>query len=253
MTRTSVVLALALALACAGEPPLGPPDGVVVYGTISPPGLVSWSEYERYVDRRHLEHNGFPPERASWREAAVYPDESVRLWALRALAEEPEPADLPVFRASLDDEDARVRLTAAGALLTQGSDEGRALLLSTVSADETTTDALLATQWLGRAGDPRGLPHIDRALASEESSLRYAAMDALFHLAQGGGAGQELWARYEVALHHPDDTLVSMAVAQLDELRDPASKPILEAWLPTGRAPLEVERMRALVDALYEP
>lgn len=232
----------ALALACRSTPspavepappadrtpqPLPDQQGPVI-GVAEPLTRTPYSEWERVEHRGLLAANGVAADRAAWRTAAQNPSPSLRAAACALLAETPAPDDRATLTAAAGDGDPTVRAWAALGLARLGEHAQRAALRAL--ADQTpdgNTGALVAAGALARLGDASALPTI--AAAFEDDAARAYAVKWLFDFARLPGA--DVWPLYARALRDPSEATRGVALAQLGELRDPRSVPVLEAFV----------------------
>lgn len=244
--RTELVhaTALALLLGCGGAAaPTGPTmtDPVITSGHEVPPST-PYSQWEHHEHLGFLKSNGVAATREAWRAAAGAPDASIRAAACALLSEAPGPEDAAALRGASSDRDGAVRAWAALGLIRLGDrarlDELRGLAAGELTPMEPAT--LIAAGLLARLGEPAAEPVLTAAM--QEGELRLSATRWLFDLARTNREAP--WPLFAVALSDASAVVRALALAQLDELRDPRSRPALEELAAHGPGD-ESERARA--------
>lgn len=174
-------------------------------------------------------------------EAALYEalssvDPMIRSGALRALAAHNSRAMGEVVAFALADEDPTVQ--AAAAELLGGCDEGRELLISSLSASDPRVRraaTLAVAQWSD------GVPRVRALLADPESSVVLAALEAL---------GERVSVDELVALtRHQDADVVAQALATLRSIDGSRAAIVADELLSHPVWSVRLEAVRALVHA----
>lgn len=236
-------------LGCGGAKPAAASiDPMISSGHEPPPGT-PYSRREHYEHQGLLLDNGFAADRASWRKAVAAPAPSVRAAACALLSEAPVPEDRPALEPAASDPDAVVRAWAALALARLGESRAREVLLELARGQASALEPapLVAAAALLRLGDRAGAPTLERAMESDE--LLLGATRRLLDLARIDAAlAVPLYAR---ALRAAAHDVRSLALSQLEELRLPASRPLLNELLADPTAiPAERERAQQLLATL---
>lgn len=244
----AVPLGAAAAGCGGGKPPAATADPIISSGH-EPPTGTSYSQREHYEHQGLLLGNGFTAARASWRAAVAAPAPSVRAAACALLAEAPAPEDRAALEPATSDPDAVVRAWAALAMARLGEPRAREILLELASAQASALEPapLVAAAALLRLGDRAGAATLENAMGSDE--LLLAATRRLIDLARvDAERAVPLYAR---ALRAAAHDVRSLALSQLEELRPPAARPLLEELLADPTAiPAERERAQQLLAAL---
>ncbi len=200
-----------------------------------------------YSQREHYEHvallarNGVPQDRAALRRAAAAGDAALRAAACAVLAEAPVVADRLALEAAFSDAPALAKAWAALGLARLGDPKAVSSLAALAAAPATDTDhsPLVAAAALARLGDATGVPVLAAAMANDD--LRLDASRRLLEISRVDATGA--LPLFERALRDDSAAVRSLALSQLEELRAPAARPMLEAFV--RGTPDEGERERA--------
>jgi len=144
----------------------------------------------------------------------THPNPEVRLAALRAMGAIDDDPDVVVLMSDLlEDRDARIAFTAAGALLARESRKGVELLTRTL-LEGSEEDRLQAVALFTSHGAKEDLPALGKALDDESPRVRAAAVEAVLKHGQADGL--------DLAIHLLDDAddsvreaVVNSAIAHL--------------------------------------
>jgi hypothetical protein len=224
---------------------------VISSGREPPPGT-PYPQWEHYEHAGLLEANGFSAQRATWAAAARHEEAAIRAAACALYAEAPQVGDRAVLETAARDRSPRVRAWALLGLARLG-DEARISDLRALAAtavDPGEGAALVAAAALARLGDATGVAAV-RARMSEDRT-RLEATRWLFDVARVDPTAA--WPLFALALADPTPVVRSLALSQLEALRDPRSRALLEPLTSSGPGDeLERARVRALLASLPPP
>jgi HEAT repeat protein len=229
-----------------------PDRGIVISSGHEPPPGTPYPQWEHHEHLGLLKSNGFSEERGTWANATRHGEPAIRAAACALLAEAPRAEDRAVLETAARDRSPRVRAWALLALARLGdtarSGELRALVGS--GGDPGEGAALVAAAALARLGDGAGVPVLRAAM--RDAGTRLEATRWLFDVARVDPAAA--WPLFSLALSDPAPVTRSLALAQLEALRDPRSRPLLEQHAAAGTGDeAERARVRALLAALPAP
>lgn len=247
----AAALSVALVPGCgapAPRPAAVAPPIVITSGHEPPPGT-PFSRYEHYDHLGLLQANGFTDQRSTWWVAAGHGEAAIRAAACALLAEAPRAEERGTLEAAARDPSALVRAWALLGLVRLG-DTSRIAELRALASAARDPAALAAAGLLARLGDGSGAPALDAAMKDRDTRL--AAIHWLFDLAHA--APDRAWPLFSFALSDPSPVIRALALSQLEELRDPRSRPILEQAAAAGPGdPAEHQRIQALLASLPAP
>lgn len=251
--RLAGALALVAWLGCGGAAPRSaspaspaspapPVSSAPASSAFVAPSGVAYSRWEALEYQAMLTANGFSTSRESWRAAATTSVAPIRAAACALLAEAPVKDDLAALAAGAKHSSPMVRAWAVLGLARLGG-RGSVQVLRTLAAAPASASErapLVAAAALTRLGDPVGIKVLTLAMANDE--LRLEAARRLIDIARlDPAAAMPLFAR---ALHDSQPTVRSLALAQLEELRQTPARSVLEEFA-RGSAGEPLERARA--------
>lgn len=218
-------------------------------GAFVAPSGVAYSRWEALEHQAMLTANGFSTSRESWRAAATTSVAPIRAAACALLAEAPVKEDLAALAAGAKHSSPMVRAWAALGLARLGG-RGSVQVLRTMAAAPASASErapLIAAVGLTRLGDAMGVKVLTLALANDE--LRFEAARRLIDIARlDPNAAQPLFAR---ALRDSLPTVRSLALAQLEELRQAPARSVLEEFARnTASDPSERARAQRILASL---
>ncbi len=241
--RFAGALALVAALGCGGSPPKPASPTSAVSATaaanifVGPKG-VAYSRWEAMEHQSMLTANGFSTSRESWRAAATTSVAPIRAAACALLAEAPTKEDLAALAAGAKHSSALVRAWSMLGLARLGGRGSQQVLRTMAAAPASASERapLVAAAGLIRLGDEMGVKVLTLALANDE--LRVEAAKHLIDIARlDSEAAQPLFAR---ALRDSLPAVRSLALAQLEELREAKARSVLEEFArDTAGDPIE--------------
>lgn len=252
--RFTGALVLATSFGCGGAspkptPPTETATAPAATSTFVAPSGVAYSRWEALEYQSMLTANGFSSSRESWRAAATTSVAPIRAAACALLAEAPAKEDLAALAAGAKHPSALVRAWAMLGLARLGG-RGSTQVLRTMAASPASASErapLVAAVALTRLGDEMGVKVLTLALANDE--LRVEAAKRLIDIARfDPEAAQPLFAR---ALRDSLPTVRSLALAQLEELRQAPARSVLEEFTRnTASDPLERARAQKILASL---
>jgi HEAT repeat protein len=222
----------------------------------NPPEGFSYPEALEFRNEQILVVNGFSLTEPDLMRVLENQHGILRAAAAHVLGARAVRAAVPALAQLLADDDDLVAVEAAHALARMGVPAGNEALLKCL---ERSIQAYLcppiAAGFLAQLGDPAGYAVIDRALSADLSGTRVLACKQLFFFARFDGAvladGRriDVFALFDRALRDEDANVQWQALVQLRDLRAPASRPALEAFV--GRSSDE-SLLRTARDTLAE-
>lgn len=251
--RIAGALALVVAFGCGGSPPKPasptPTASAAAANIFVGPKGVAYSRWEAMEYQSMLTANGFSTSRESWRAAATTSVAPIRAAACALLAEAPIKEDLAALAAGAKHPSALVRAWSMLGLARLGGRGSLQVLRTMAAAPASATERapLVAAAGLTRLGDEMGVKVLTLALANDE--LRVEAAKHLIDIARlDPEAAQPLFAR---ALRDSLPAVRSLALAQLEELRQATARPVLEEFArDTTGDPLERAHAQKILASL---
>lgn len=225
--------------------------------TVHPPPGLTADEQEAFRNRALLEANGHMTDRPGLHRASSDSIQLIRFAALHLLHAIAEPVDKAVFESRLSDENALVKVYAAGGLARLGDARGLAALRGALAPgfDDPTGDAApFAASLLAAEGDPRGYGAVLARMKS--SAAPHVALARLrpFVAHQGAqladGVTVDVWGQYRAALASADVNMQGVALGHLEALEGPEVVALLEGYAQRTPVPPLQAQAKARLEAL---
>lgn len=234
-----------------------PQENGVRLDVSDPPEALSYSDYEDYRHREILRINGIALTEQAIAAVLDHPIGVIQSAAAHTVGSAAYQDKIPALKKLLTASDDLVKVEAAYALARLHDAEGPTTLKEMLKAPVNAyLSAPVAAGYLARLGDPAGYPVLERGLATDLEVVRMVACKQIFYFApfQGqklaNGEQVDLLKLYGRALADPIPSIAWQALVQLQELRLPQSRPMLEAFEKNTTDQQSVQLARGIIATL---
>lgn len=223
------------------------------------PDDMPFSGWEGHAARLLLQANGFGDTRDAWHQGAESPLALIRSTALLLLSQPPEQIDRARFEKGTRDRFDSVRVWAAYGLVRLGDTEAHRILedLRSKQVADGEHAPLVASRLLAQLGEAaafviilKAAPVLPDFAAILRNLMPFVALEGQ---AYAPNATVDVWPLYQRALASGDSRIETIALAQLEELGNPASAHLLRTYLKRQPSPPLLRRAERVLQRVTHP